>query len=81
MGDDVTGKLLGMMEEALRGLATVGANIESLTENLARHQEELAALAECVSTIKLERAAERGYVAGALAAGGVIGGLAVKLLM
>jgi chromosome segregation ATPase len=81
MSEEITAQFLDKMEEILRKVSSLGAKLESLTEELARHQEELATLSERVSNIRLERAAERGYVAGALAVGGLVGGLAVKILL
>jgi hypothetical protein len=69
------------MDEVLREVSAFGAKLENMSDNLARHQSELSALSECVSEIKLARAAERGYIAGALAVGGLIGGIAVKVLL
>jgi chromosome segregation ATPase len=80
MSEEITAQILDKMEEILRRLSALDVHMENLTEDFAKHQSELAALAASVSKIKLERAAERGYVAGALAVGGIIGGIAVKVL-
>jgi hypothetical protein len=80
MGEEITSQLLSKMEEILRRVSALDVKVEALTADFAKHQEELAALSECVATIKLERALERGYVAGALAAGGGIGGIGAKVL-
>jgi hypothetical protein len=81
MSEEITSQILDKMEEILLRVSALDVKVENFTEGFARHQHELAALSECVSTIKLERAAERGYVAGALAVGGIVGGVVAKILL
>ncbi|MDR1481511.1 MAG: hypothetical protein LBI74_02680, partial [Synergistaceae bacterium] len=56
------------------------SRLEHFTEEMARHQEEIASLSESVTSIRLERAKERGYLLGALAVGSIIGWLAEKFI-
>ncbi|MDR3164670.1 MAG: hypothetical protein LBU13_03750 [Synergistaceae bacterium] len=80
MNSDITSQLLIKLDDVLRELAALQVKVEKLTDDLEEHQERLTALSDCVTAIKVERAAERGYVAGALAVGGVLGGVLAKML-
>jgi hypothetical protein len=50
-----------------RRASAIDVKIENLAEDAAKQQYEIAALRKGVANIKLERAAERGYIAGAMA--------------
>jgi hypothetical protein len=80
MGEDTVAVLIGKMEEISRMLGAISSRLEHFTEEMARHQEEIASLSECVTSIRLERAKERGYLLGALAGGSIIGWLAEKFI-
>jgi nitrate/nitrite-specific signal transduction histidine kinase len=80
VSEEISVQILNKMGEILRGVSALDVKVERLTHDLAAHQQELAALSECVAVIKLERASERGYVAGALAVGGIAGGVLAKVL-
>jgi hypothetical protein len=61
-------------------LGQIDVKLEHIVEELAKHQEAIANLAESVMSIKLERAKERGYFLGAIAVGSLAGGLIEKFL-
>jgi hypothetical protein len=61
-------------------VSTLNSEIKYITDDLAHHQATLAELAQAITEIKMARATERGYIAGALAVGGLLGGLAGNLL-
>jgi chromosome segregation ATPase len=72
VGEETIAALLGKMD-------VISAQLEHLSEELARHQESISSLTESVMSIKLERAKERGYFLGALAVGSLLGGMIEKL--
>ncbi|MDR1943394.1 MAG: hypothetical protein LBQ19_01080 [Synergistaceae bacterium] len=69
-----------MSEEISVLLGQIDVKLEHIVEELAKHQEAIANLAESVMSIKLERAKERGYFLGAIAVGSLAGGLIEKFL-
>jgi hypothetical protein len=69
-----------MSEEISVLLGQIDVKLEHIVEELAKHQEAIANLAESVMSIKLERAKERGYFLGAMAVGSLVGGLVGKIL-
>jgi hypothetical protein len=73
VGEDNVAALMGKMD-------VISAQLDHLSEELSRHQEAIASLAESVMSIKLERAKERGYFMGAMAVGSLAGAAIVKLV-
>jgi hypothetical protein len=69
-----------MNEEISVLLGQIDVKLEHIVEELAKHQETIASLAESVMSIRIERAKERGYFLGAIAAGSLAGGLIEKFL-
>jgi chromosome segregation ATPase len=80
MSDETISALLGKMDEISHQLGVIDTRLSHFTEELARHQEGISTLAENVTSIKLERAKERGYFLGALAVGTLAGGMIGRLL-
>ena len=79
MGDETTSKLFDKLESIRQVVTEIKANQEHPSHAIAKHQELIACNTEDIASIQLARARERGYIAGALAVGSLIGGLAVKV--
>jgi hypothetical protein len=62
-------------------LAQIDLKLEHIVDELGKHQEAIAQLSEGIMEINLARAKERGYFAGAMAVGSILGGLLVKVFM
>lgn len=80
MSEETANQLTVKLNELIKEVAKIGAKLEYITDGCARHQSELAILSEAIDTIKLARAGERGWIAGAVAVGGLIGGVLVRIL-
>jgi hypothetical protein len=79
MSDETTSRLFDKLESIQHVVTEIKTNQEYQTQIIAKHQELIACNTEDIANIQLARARERGYVAGALAVGSLIGGLAVKV--
>jgi ABC-type transport system involved in Fe-S cluster assembly fused permease/ATPase subunit len=80
MSDETTSRLFDKLERIQRVVTEIKTNQDHQTHMMAKHQEQIATNADEIESIRLARARERGYVAGVLAVGSLVGGLAVKLL-
>jgi hypothetical protein len=59
-------------------LGQIDVKLGHIVGELAKHQEAIAGLSEGIMSIRLAWAKERGYFAGAMAVGSLVGGLVVK---
>lgn len=66
--------------EVMVALTKLESRQDHQEEGMAKYQESISTLHECVGTIKLERAGEKGKLAGILFAATILGNIIMAIL-
>ena len=66
--------------EVMVKLAKLETDQENQQEEMARHQQAISTIEDCVQIIKQERASEKGKLYGVFCAGSLLGGVILFIL-